>query len=274
MQYVNLDIYNNGVTNKICKQDFKFPGGVLKEENSPFSKHTVTCLKASYDQSSIPMMKLTNDILFSIRKAGDPNNIIQIYKIKAGYYYTISEFLEQINPHISAIGNFKYDSITEKIQYKSAIDPIENPINVLHFPYILKKLFDGFNYDYVKEKDTYVILEKSNEYVYQEFSTIDRFYNRKSIRVLATNLGQNSFITNDNLSGYNHSNLLTDQILSTGRDRLYYIPSQYREVTLENNDRIYSFTISIEVEFSDGTRDDLILNPGSYFSCSLLFKKI
>lgn len=274
MQYVNLDIYNNGVTNKICKQDFKFPGGVLKEENSPFNKHTVTCLKASYDQSSIPMMKLTNDISFSIRLAGDPNNIIQIYKIRAGYYYTISEFLEQINPHISTIGNFQYDSIAEKIQYKSAIDPSENPINVLHFPYSLKKLFDGFNYDYVKEKDTYVILEKSNEYIYQEFSTIDRFYNRKSIRVLATNLGQNSFITNDNLTGYNHSNLLTDQILSTGRDRLYYIPSQYREVSLENNDRIYSFTISIEVEFADGTRDDLILNPGSYFSCSLLFKKI
>jgi hypothetical protein len=274
MQYVNLDIYNNGDANIPCSQEFKFPGGILHTDNSLQNKHTVTCLKASYDQSSIPMMFNSTDIEFSIRPAGDPTTVTSSFTFKKGYYYTISEILDQINGHISSIGQFEYDSISEKIKYKSAIDEATNPTEVLHLPYRLKKLFDGFDYDFVSSTNTYVILEKGTSFRYQEFSTIDRFYNRKSIRVLSSNLGQKTFITNDNLTGYDHSILLTDQILSTGRDRLYYIPTQYREISLENNNRIYSLRISVEVEFSDGSKMELQLSPGSYFSISLLFTPV
>jgi hypothetical protein len=267
-QYVNLDIYNNTDHDIICEKTFTFPQGILPQwdDNS-----YLICEKADYSLTSVPMFYASKDMEIYKTEAGNPSNIIQTYTVyPKGFYYNISEMIDKMNSiTASDIGSFKYNITTEKIEFKSIS---ENPTVKIHFSYELYKLFEGF--DYVQFQNTFILENKELEFIPQEFSTTDRFYNRKSIRIFAENLGHQAHIENDNISGFNTSDLLSDQILTSGRDRLFYIPSQYRKIKLQQNSRINSFKLKVYVQYSNGEMFPLKISPGAFFSTLINFSNI
>ena len=274
-QYINLRIRNTSDSVRHCQNQFVFPGGILPEEKG---KYMVICCRADYNMSGVPMFHNPKDMKFSIRQAGNPNAIVSSHTIPQGFYNTIRDVLNPLNIVLAGtdIGEFRYNSSSDMIEFKA---DVENPTKVLYMDRALHGLLDGFDYDlYDAYNGIYSLHEKSLTWTPQEFSTASRFYNRETIRVRANGLNHKTHIesTSDGTStSYDHSTILTDQVLlGTTRDRLIYIPTQFRKIELQGNDRIYAFTVSVDILFADGTVIPLELPPNTYFSCLLLFTDI
>ena len=268
--YINLNIFNDTKKNKQCRQEFTFPGGILR----PNSKGvTVTCCRAEYPLSNVPMYYNHSDIVYTIRQAGSPTTILNTYTLKAGFYNSIREMLNEINLNISTIGEFRY--ISDKIEYRSAIPDSQTPSIFLFLPFELYHLLEGFEYDIYTDSNGekfYIIYEKGTSWRSQEYETVSRFYNRKSIRVSCFNMYAKTHIENSNTKGYDHTSILTDQVLMEGRDKLVYIPTQFRKITINNINELSNFIISVDVEYANGSIFPLELAPGTYFSTLLSFE--
>ena len=269
--YVNLNIFNDTTFNKTCKHDFNFPGGILSGRKAGSSVNVI-CNRADYPLSNVAMYYNPRDIAYTIRQAGSPTTVLEKHIFPKGFYNSIRDVLNSINTNIASVGQFRY---TDKIEYKSVTDEASNPTKFLYLPYRLYHLLDGFQYDKYTDKEGlwYIMYEKGTAWRAQEYDTSDRFYNRKAIRVNAQSMYNKTHIENSNTTGYTHSSLLTDQVVLSGRDRQIYIPNQFRKITLTNINELMSFTISVEVEYADGSTFPLELAPGTYFSTLLSFEE-
>ena len=269
--FVNLNIFNDTNKNMLCRREFDFPGGILRPNSRGVN---VICNRAEYSVSNVAMYYNNEDIIYTIRQAGNPNNILNTYTLKKGFYNSIREMLAEINLNIATVGEYRLNG--DKIEYKSVTPDTETPTRFLFLPYRLYYLLEGFDYDVYTAPDgekQYIIYEKGTAWRTQEYSTTSRFYNRKSIRVCCYNLYAKTHIENSNLKGYDHTALLTDQVLLEGRDKLIYIPTQYRKITLNNINELSRFTIAVEVEYANGAIFPLELAPGTYFSALLSFEE-
>ena len=267
--HCKLDIFNNTKSEIQASATFSFPNPILPID----TKHKVIVTRADYSVNSLPIHYCDDDVTYTLRAVNNPTTILQTFTFRKGFYKSIREILNEINNNISLeIGLFKYNTNTGKLTFISKKGAAAT--HALYFPYYLKNLFDFFNWDSYNE--FFVLHEKdtAND-TPQEFSTIDRFFNRKAIRIEAVGLGAKSHIQNDTIQGYSSSTLLTDQVLlGNTTDRLVYIPSQFREIELLNNDRINSITINVSVEWANGKITPLTLSPDSYVNILLMFQKI
>jgi hypothetical protein len=268
--HCNLDIINNSDKTLKCSQKFDFPQGLLE---GPSKHYKVICAKADYDLSDVPMYYNPENIEFTIRESGHPENILSTFVLEKGFYNSVQELLARINFFISSVGVYQYNTDTNKLEYKYVGDNTKS----VYLPYKLYHLLEGFDYSKVNinGKIFFVNHEKSTEFVSQYYSTVDRFYNRSSIKVYAYGLTQKPHFQNSNIIGYHMNELLTDQVLAGEiHGRLIYIPTQFREIELTGMGNIYSFSIQVKVEYIDGSEFEIDIAPGARFSTLLLFDKI
>ena len=258
-QYVTCDIYNN--TNDLipCTYTFRDPMGLLEH---PSNKYEVSIHRADYSLQDTPLTHFENDIIYDIVQKGT-TTAIKPCVFKKGFYYSIEGVLDEINREISAdIGTFSYDKASDLLKFVSLNSAtVELKISPQLYP-----LLEGFKWD------GYIL--KATNTSFQSFSTSDRFNGRKRVLILA-DLGQQPMKHLSNVAGVNKSSLLGDQVISSeGRYRLIYYPTIERKISLKSADKINSFELRVEIEFSSGYRQQLMLKPGSFFNCVLLFSYI
>ena len=258
-QYVTLDIFNNTTNVMPCAYTFRDAMGLLEKESN---KYEVSIHRADYSLQDTALIHFENDISYDLIQKGS-TTVIKPCVFKKGFYYSIEEVLAELNREISTdIGTFSYDRASDLLKFVSLNSAtLELKISPLLYP-----LLEGFVW-----KD-YVL--KSVNTSFQNFSTTDRFNGRKRVLILA-DLGQQPMKHLSNIAGVNKSSLLGDQVISSeGRYRLIYYPTIERKISLKSNDKINSFELRVEIEFSSGYRQQLMLKPGSFFNCVLLFSYI
>lgn len=268
MQYVNFDIVNNTDKDMECRHSFPFNYNFLKGSTNDFN---LKIGRADYCLNNMPIFYLDRDIEFKIDNPSDKSKSKDCILPK-GFYSSIMQLINVINNYISFdVGQFTYNTSLNKIQYKVK----EYPSNFkLIFPTFLKKLFDGFNYISNLDNTFHEIVEKSTNYMAQEYSTTDRFSNMKSIKVYA-NIGQQPHIEASNVSGPVDTFLLSDQVITAtdSLNRLIYIPTQYRTINLTSYNALQSIELYVQIEYANLKRFPLTLAPGNYFNTLLIFEK-
>lgn len=265
MQYVNINLANTTDVNMNCSYQYSFDSLV----QGPASDYNLKIARADYCLNNMPIYYLDKQVDFYIKDA--TSSYSKICFLPAGFYTTIKQFTKVINNQINTeVGDFNYNTNTGKLEFRVINGSITK---YLLFPAYLKKLFDGFDYDF-EPNNFYSLHEKSTTYVSQEYSTVDRFSNMKSIKVFA-NIGQQPHIEISNLAQATDSYLLSDQVISASDslNRLIYIPTQYRNINLTSHSNLKSFTIYVEIEYANLKTFPLTLAPGNYFNTLLIFEK-
>jgi hypothetical protein len=136
----------------------------------------------------------------------------------------------------------------------------------------LKRLLDGFKYT---QQGNYFYLQvtPNSNNITQDFSTIERFYNRKAIRIYANELNHAQFLENDNIHGFHGSNLLISVPIDNDVKKSFN-PTHLQTHKLLGDSRIYSIALHVTVEYMDGSEFTLTLSPYSYFGIQLLFGNV
>jgi hypothetical protein len=217
-------------------------------------------------------MYINEPIAFHTVETENYSNVIGTFTIPKGFYDSIDQFLKVINNAITAdVGTFIKNENNISFKSKGSTGSVVSSVT-LRIGSRLKRLLDGFKYT---QQGNYFYLQvtPNSNPVIQDFVTIERFYNRKAIRVYVNELNQAQFIENDNVTGYHGSNLLISVPIYNDVKRSFN-PTHLQTHKLLGDSRIYSIAMHVSVEYMDGSEFPLTISPQSYFGIQLLFANV